>query len=607
MALVGLGHEGPEDFLLVIAHPRGFRARYPGRSSAARRLVLAASAVSILAVIPPALAPRAAIAQSCPAISGYVYYDVNNNGILEAGEPPIAGSPIELRNAAGALAGSVVTDANGFYKFQYDRSPGIPTQTVTQNATFPVTTTDWTTSKSIPQFDASLGTLKSVTITATGTVTSTIKAESLDIDTATVTATTGGTLTIDAPGGKQLVAVPSSQAGTFDAAPFDGTADYAGPSGHDFGSSDATDSATTTITDAAALAAYQGTGNVLFGAKVIATSRTTGGGNVQNRITTVAGGQLTVVYTYTPSTCLKAGPYAINQTTQPSGYSDGLETSGNTSPIPGTRGTDTISVTIAGGDSTNNNFGELRASLHGCVYVDDNNDGVKDAGEAPIPGVTITLGGAATRTATTGEDGCYRFINLTAGTYTITETQPAAYLDGKDTIGSQGGKTSNDKHYDIVLPAGTNGINNNFGERYAPTPTPTSTPPGGCVNTSTSGLPCATPSVTCTGTGCDNSATPPGGLGSPGGTPGGGTNGRPPGSSITSGGGPGSPGGSVVLSSEPGQNRTGNGTPGVPSAGNGLLEQASSLNVILIGLAIFAASGWLAFLAIGKRREGRGE
>ena len=83
--------------------------------------------------------------------------------------------------------------------------------------------------------------------------------------------------------------------------------------------------------------------------------------------------------------------------------------------------------------------------------------------------------------------------------------------------------------------------------------------------------------------------------------------GYPPGSLITSGGGPSSPGGSVVLSNEPGQNRTGNGTPGVPSAGNGLLEQASSLNVILIGLAIFAASGWLAFLAIGKRREGREE
>ena len=105
MALVGLGHEGPEDFLLVIAHPRGFRARYPGRSSAARRLVLAASAVSILAVIPPALAPRAAIAQSCPVISGYVYYDINNNGILEAGEPPIAGSPIELRDAEDGNSG----------------------------------------------------------------------------------------------------------------------------------------------------------------------------------------------------------------------------------------------------------------------------------------------------------------------------------------------------------------------------------------------------------------------------------------------------------------------------------------------------------------------
>src|SRR5262249_45582802 len=44
------------------------------------------------------------------------------------------------------------------------------------------------------------------------------------------------------------------------------------------------------------------------------------------------------------------------------------------------------------------------------------------------------------------------------------ETQPANYLDGKDTIGSQGGIAGNDVFSSIVLADGVAGVNNNFGE-----------------------------------------------------------------------------------------------------------------------------------------------
>src|SRR5260221_2122291 len=36
------------------------------------------------------------------------------------------------------------------------------------------------------------------------------------------------------------------------------------------------------------------------------------------------------------------------------------------------------------------------------------------------------------------------FTNLRPGTYTLTETQPAGFLDGKDMIGTPGGTTAND-------------------------------------------------------------------------------------------------------------------------------------------------------------------
>jgi len=114
----------------------------------------------------------------------------------------------------------------------------------------------------------------------------------------------------------------------------------------------------------------------------------------------------------------------------------------------------------------------LLSSISGYVYHDSNNDGDR-AGETPISGVLVTLTGTDTLgnsvflTATTNDDGFYRFADLRPGTYTITETQPAGWLDGKDTIGTPGGTSGNDVFTDIVLPAGYHGVENNFGELLA--------------------------------------------------------------------------------------------------------------------------------------------
>ena len=82
------------------------------------------------------------------------------------------------------------------------------------------------------------------------------------------------------------------------------------------------------------------------------------------------------------------------------------------------------------------------ASLDGYVYVDKDNDAVKDAGEKPIAGVILTLtgtdifGASVTRTTVTNANGFYNFVNLMPGTYHVQQTQPAKYKDGKDTIGN---------------------------------------------------------------------------------------------------------------------------------------------------------------------------
>ncbi len=123
--------------------------------------------------------------------------------------------------------------------------------------------------------------------------------------------------------------------------------------------------------------------------------------------------------------------------------------------------------------ATNYNFGERpievvpNNSIGGFVYVDANDNGTFDIGEQPISGVTITLSGAASRTVTTGTDGSYQFTALADGTYTVTQTQPSGFNDGKDTIGSPAlGTVNNDQFVGLTL-AGNNvqAANYNFGER----------------------------------------------------------------------------------------------------------------------------------------------
>ena len=56
------------------------------------------------------------------------------------------------------------------------------------------------------------------------------------------------------------------------------------------------------------------------------------------------------------------------------------------------------------------------------VFFDDNNNGVQDAGEAGIPGVTVTLTApdGSTSTMITNNSGMYDFTGLPAGDYTAT-------------------------------------------------------------------------------------------------------------------------------------------------------------------------------------------
>ena len=89
------------------------------------------------------------------------------------------------------------------------------------------------------------------------------------------------------------------------------------------------------------------------------------------------------------------------------------------------------------------------AAIYGIVFEDTDGDGVQDAGETGLSGVTVTLDGG---TATTTDDyGRYAFSTTVAGVHTVVETDPSGYLS----------TTPNEVHVDVTLG---NGYRVDFGD-----------------------------------------------------------------------------------------------------------------------------------------------
>ena len=209
----------------------------------------------------------------------------------------------------------------------------------------------------------------------------------------------------------------------------------------------------------------------ILGVVVVLSGTDDLGATVSRTATTDANG----FYSFTGLRASSAAGYTLTET-QPAGFFDGLDTKGNTAALAGSNATDAISgVTVAtGGSATENDFGELEpSSIAGTVFRDDDNSGAQNGAEPGITGVVVSLSGtddlgaAVSKTATTGAGGAYSFANLRpsgAGGYTLTETQPAAYGDGKDALGTLGGTLGNDVISGITVAANAAGTGYTFGE-----------------------------------------------------------------------------------------------------------------------------------------------
>ncbi len=143
-------------------------------------------------------------------------------------------------------------------------------------------------------------------------------------------------------------------------------------------------------------------------------------------------------------TGLRADTYRVVEF-QPTGWIDGLDTPGKVVGV--VRGqlvaNDEIGgISLSSGEQGQGyDFGERLGSLAGRVHLDRDGDCVFDPDELPLAGVTLTLIDAQgnQRSTTTDSQGRYEFVDLFEGTYTIVQTQPAAYFNGGQKAGTGGG------------------------------------------------------------------------------------------------------------------------------------------------------------------------
>ena len=126
-------------------------------------------------------------------------------------------------------------------------------------------------------------------------------------------------------------------------------------------------------------------------------------------------------------------------------------------------------IPVGWGESlVNYNFCEIApAGISGSVFVDANDDCLRDDNEQALAGITVQLRdeiGSILRTTTSDMDGGYRFDHLAPGTYEIVELQPEGYFHGGQSLGDGGGDILGPDQMALTLFAGRNVMDYNFCE-----------------------------------------------------------------------------------------------------------------------------------------------
>jgi protocatechuate 3,4-dioxygenase beta subunit len=318
------------------------------------------------------------------SLGNFVWIDSNGNGVQNAGEPGVAGVTVSLFDSSNNLVGTTTTDGNGFYQFN----------NLTPSATY-------TVSLNNPANFATGGPLAGY-----GLTTPNVGDDALDSDATyvagvpAITGATTGAAGTNTPT-YDFGFIPPASLG--DRVWFDTDRN---------GVQDAGELGVPGVT----VTLYDSNGNALR------TTTTDGNGN----------------YLFTGLT--PGVPYSVGFSNLPTGYvfspqdagsNDGVDSdvnpaTGRTAPV--TLGPGEVRLTL---DAGINQPPIAPVMIGNFVWRDTNSDGIQDAGEPGVAGVTVTVvrvdgnpvtdpaGNAVPTTTTTDGSGTYTFSNLAPGQYRV--------------------------------------------------------------------------------------------------------------------------------------------------------------------------------------------
>lgn len=181
------------------------------------------------------------------------------------------------------------------------------TQTVCFTSSIPLTNTNWSNSVTIPKFDSGLGTLQSINFTLGGNIQGQAAVESLDTSATNVTLNFQATLTLTRPDTSVIVVTIPIATFNDSLTPFDGTIDFAGPSGESHpGINVSASNNAISPPPPSDLVLFSGPpgspGTITLPITAAGSSTAVGSGNVISQFQTAAAAQVQVCYTYLVNT-----------------------------------------------------------------------------------------------------------------------------------------------------------------------------------------------------------------------------------------------------------------------------------------------------------------
>ncbi|OKH38898.1 hypothetical protein NIES2101_35770 [Calothrix sp. HK-06] len=417
------------------------------------------------------------------SLGNFVFEDKNANGIQEAGEAGIANATVKLLDVAGNVIATTTTDENGLYSFSNLQPGDYKVQFIQPDGFDGVSVANVGANDQID----SDGLITDVVNLSPGENDTTVdsgfyKTASLGdkvfndannngIQDAAETGVVGVTVQLINPVDGSVIGTTTTDtngAYTFSGlTPGDYQVKFTSPTGYIFSTANVGDDAkdsdansTTGLTQTITLTSgeFNGTldaglvqlaslGNFVFedkNANGIQEAGEAGIANATVKLLDVAGNVIATTTTdenglYSFSN-LQPGDYKV-QFVQPDGFNGVSVANVGANDQIDSDGliTDVVNLSPGENDTTVDSGFYKTASLGDKVFNDANNNGIQDAAETGVNGVTVQLinpvDGSVIATTTTDADGAYTFSGLTPGDYQVKFTSPTGYIFSTANVG----------------------------------------------------------------------------------------------------------------------------------------------------------------------------